>query len=52
MLISENIKDYTGCPDQSGRNFKITVLHNQKACRKYKDSFETVRNRAEKYVFG
>jgi hypothetical protein len=23
----------TGCPDQIGRNFKITLLHNQKTCR-------------------
>ena len=42
---------YTGCPDQIGRNFE-TILHNQKVCRKYKDSFGIVRKRAIKYVFG
>ena len=41
---------YTGCPDQIGRNLKITLLHNQKTCRKCKDSFGIVGNRAIKYV--
>ena len=38
----------TGCPDQIRRNFKITLLHNQKTCRKCKDSFGIMRNRAIK----
>ena len=42
---------YTGCPDQIGGNFKITLLHNQNIHRKCKDSFEIVKNRATKYVF-
>ena len=44
--------DYTGCPDQIGRNLKLTLLRNQKTCRKYKDSFRIVGNRAIKYVLG
>ena len=44
------IKEYTGCPDQIGRNLKISLLHNQKTNRKCKDSFRIVRNGAIKYV--
>ena len=43
--------NYTGCPDQIGRNFKITLFHNQKTNRKCKDSFGIVMNMALKYVF-
>ena len=42
----------TGCPDQIGRNFETILFHNQKICRKNKDSFGIVRNRAIKCDFG
>ena len=45
-----NMDIYTGCPDQIGRNLKITLLPNQKSCRKCKVSFGIVRNRAIKYT--
>ena len=40
---------YTGCPDQIGRNLKITLLHNQKTCRQCKGSFGIVRNTPSVY---
>ena len=54
MFISiacKNIMKYTGCQDQIGRALETILLHNQKICRIYKDSFENVRNRAMIYGF-
>ena len=45
------MKTTTGCPDQICHNFKMTLLHNQKTCRRCKDSFGFVRNRAVKNIF-
>ena len=42
---------YTGCPDQIGRNLKLTLLHNQKTYRQCKVSFGIVRNRTKTYVY-
>ena len=51
-MNSQHTHTNTGCPDQIGRNFKRTLLHNQKTCRKCKESFGIMRNRAIKYDLG
>ena len=43
---------YTGWTDQICGILKITLLNNQMTCRKCKDSFGIVRNRATKYALG
>ena len=50
IMVNLNIY-FTGFPDQIGGNFKLILLHNQKTCRKCKDSFGIVRNWAIEYVF-
>ena len=45
----------TGCPDQIGRNFKITFLHNQMTYRKFKDmqmDSRWVNRKMNRYKYG
>ena len=42
---------YTGWRDQIVRPVNLILLPNQKTCRKCKDSFGIVSNRATKYVY-
>ena len=43
-------RDSTGCPDQIVPSVNLILLPYQKTCRKCKDSFGIVNNRAKKYV--
>ena len=42
----------TGCPDLIVRSVNLTLLPNQKTCRKCKDSSKIVRKKATKHAFG
>ena len=50
-LITPNLVS-TGWRDQIVRSVNLILLPKQKTCRKCKDSFGIVSNRAKKYVFG
>ena len=52
MFLQKEYINYTGWRYQIVRLVNLIVLPNQKTCRKCKDSFGIVSNRAKKYVFG